>query len=58
MVLMLNEEAVDPWIAVNKPHSEPLSLLGNNIDGLVSFPVTNYVNTSSNDGEKCISQLN
>ena len=55
---MLNEEAVDPWIAVNNSHSEPLSLLGNDIDGLVSFPVTNYVNTSSNDGEKCISQLN
>ena len=56
--VMLNEEAVDPWISVNNTQSDPLSPLKSNIEGLVSFPVTNYVNTSSNDGEKCISQLN
>ena len=46
---MLNEEAVEPWIAVN--NLIRALVFNNNIDGLVSFPVTNYVNTSSNDGE-------
>ena len=56
--VILTKKAVKSWITVNEPQNKPLNLLQDNLDGMISYPVDNYVNTSSNDGVKCISQLN
>ena len=56
--VILTKKAVKSWITVNEPQNKPLNLLQDNLDGMISYPVDSYVNKSSNDGEKCISQLN
>ena len=56
--VILTKKAVKSWITVNEPQNKPLNLLQDNLDGMISYPVDSYVNTSSNDGVKCISQLN
>ena len=55
--VILSKPSMNKWINVNKEEKDPCSLLYDNLEGIINYQVSKYVNTSSNNSSECITKM-
>ena len=55
--VILSKQSMNKWINVHKEEKDPCSLLYDNLDGIINYQVSKYVNTSSHNSSECISKM-